>query len=130
VREPNGRFEDVPQAMDHITARPGDALLFGQSTIRASFDYYAGERPLPADVLRRSRTPERTGFSYRDEPDVAAALKGRQRVWIISRGTKEQAKRLPVHRAASKAGFTPRQVWHSAELPGITVALLVRRVSR
>ncbi|WP_327091746.1 protein O-mannosyl-transferase family [Nonomuraea sp. NBC_01738] len=124
VRDHNGRFEDFPGAIRQIKAEPGDALIFGQSSVRAGFDYYAAGT-LWQDVLRLGQEPEPGGFGFPESRDVAVALQGRERVWMIWRGAKTS--NLPRVRAVKEAGFRQVSSWHSAELPGLTVALFTNR---
>ncbi|MEU7004369.1 DUF2723 domain-containing protein [Nonomuraea sp. NPDC046570] len=128
VREVNGRFEDVPWAVRKIAAKPGDAILYAQSALRTRFDYYTDGR-MPDDVLRVGRAPLPDSFGYPELPDVATALEGRSRVWIVWRGAKRDGLedgRFPHVEAARRAGFTVTGAWHSADLPGLTVALFTR----
>ncbi|WP_343951393.1 glycosyltransferase family 39 protein [Nonomuraea longicatena] len=123
VRDSNGRFEDFPGAIRRVHTETGDALIFGQSSVRAGFDYYA-EGPLPVDVLRRGLEPDIGGFGFPERPDVARALEGHDRVWLVWRGAKTA--KLPRVKAVQDAGFALTSSWHSAELPGLTVALFTR----
>lgn len=125
IRESNGRFEDFPAAIAKITFKRGDAILYGQSSVRAGFEYYAHGR-LPDDVLRRSATPSPTGFGYPESTDVHTAIGARKRVWIVWRGARSAGPGLPVYKAAIDSGFVPGKTWHSADLPGLTVSLLTR----
>ncbi len=122
VREPNGRFEDVPWALRRMDARPGDAIVYGQSSVRAGFDYYGGGS-LPDDVLRIGTAPDPDGFGFPERGDVAGALTGRDRVWVVWRGAKSSGARLPRVKAVRAAGYEQESAWHSADLPGLTVAL-------
>ncbi len=122
VRESNGRFEDIPWAVRRMDARSGDAIVFGQSTARAGFDYY-GDGSMPDDVLRVGSAPQPDGFGYPERGDVAAALEGRERVWVVWRGAKSAGPRLPRVKAVMSAGYRQESAWHSADLPGLTVAL-------
>ncbi|MFI7455204.1 glycosyltransferase family 39 protein [Nonomuraea sp. NPDC049714] len=126
VREVNGRFEDVPWAVRKIDTRPGDAIVFGQSAVRARFDYY-GDDSMPDDVLRVGSAPEPDGFGFPERDDVAEALAGRERVWAVWRGAKSAGPRFDRIKALRSAGFTQESAWHSADLPGLTVALYTRR---
>lgn len=112
-------------AISKITTQPGDALLFGQSNLRGGFNYYANGA-LPDDVLRLGTAPDATGFGFPERTDTEAALKDRKRVWIVWRGAKSIGSRFPAYQAARKAGFAPASSWHSADTPGLTVALLTR----
>ncbi|MER6949960.1 glycosyltransferase family 39 protein [Nonomuraea sp. NPDC000554] len=120
VRDANGRFEDFPWAVRKLDARPGDAIVYGQSSVRAGFLYY-GDASMPDDVLLTGAAPEPDGFGYPERDDVAAALKGRDRVWMVWRGAK--GAKLPRIKAVQEAGFSLRSTWHSADVPGLTVAL-------
>lgn len=130
-RKPNGHYDDFPGAVRVIQAkaRSGDAILYGQSWLRTGFRYYGKDR-LPDDVLVLGSGPG-PGFEYPQRSDVAGALAGRSRVWIVWRGTKEAGLRgtkFPQVAAVRAAGFRLSSAWHSAELPGLTVALFTRRV--
>lgn len=125
IRDDNGRFEDFRWAVNRIDAEPGDALLFGQSRLRGGFDYY-GNRSLPDDVLRIGTAPDTTGFGYPERTDVADALQGRERVWVVWRGAKNIGSQFPAYKGAREAGFIPVSSWHSVETPGMTVVLLAR----
>ncbi|MGW0485156.1 glycosyltransferase family 39 protein [Nonomuraea sp. NPDC003214] len=126
VREPNGRFEDVPWALRRMDVRPGDAIVYGQSSVRAGFDYY-GAGATPDDVLRIGTAPDPDGFGFPERDDVAEALTGRERVWVVWRGAKSSGARLPRVEAVREAGFEQKSAWHSADLPGLTVALYTAR---
>ena len=129
-RQRNGHYDDFPGAVQVIKdrARPGDAIIYGQSRLRTGFGYYA-DGPLPDDVLRVGTAPSATGFGYPERSDVAAALAGRRRVWVVWRGTKEEGlsgSKIPVIEKVRDAGFRLAFAWHSAELPGLTVTLFTR----
>ncbi|MEV4890721.1 glycosyltransferase family 39 protein [Nonomuraea sp. NPDC055795] len=124
VRDYNGRYADFPGALARIKTRPGDALVYGQSSERKGVLYYAA-KPLPDDVLLASQEPEAHGFAWPERDDVTAALEGRERVWMLWRGAKTA--KLPRIAAVQAAGFEQASAWHSAEIPGITVALFTRR---
>ncbi|MEV4397448.1 glycosyltransferase family 39 protein [Nonomuraea sp. NPDC049607] len=129
VREENGRFENVPWGLRVVRAEPGDAIVYGQSPLRAGFDYYA-DSAMPDDVLKTGDAPEPDGFGYPERPEVAAALKGRERVWVVWRGTKQaglQGDSVPRVAQVRRAGFEAVSVKHSADLPGLTVALFERK---
>ncbi|RSN10673.1 hypothetical protein DMB42_17560 [Nonomuraea sp. WAC 01424] len=132
VREENGRFDNVPWALRVVRAEPGDAVVYGQSQLRAGFGYYA-DSAMPDDVLKAGDAPEPDGFGYPERSDVAAALKGRERVWVVWRGTKQsglQGNSVPRVGQVERAGFEAVSVKHSADLPGLTVALFERRAHR
>lgn len=124
VREENGRFENVPWALRVIRTEPQDAIVYGQSQLRAGFDYYA-DASMPEDVLRAGGVPVADGFGYPEKADVAAALKGRERVWVVWRGSKQAE--IPRAGEVERAGFRLASAKHSADLPGLTVALFTRR---
>ncbi len=126
VREVNGRFEDIPWAVRKVTTQPGDAIVFGQSAVRARFDYY-GDDSMPDDVLRLGSAPEPDGFAFPERADVAEALTGRERVWVVWRGTKSAGARFANVKELRAAGFAQESAWHSGDLPGLTVALYTRR---
>ncbi len=123
IRESNGRFEDVPWAIRRMRLEPGDAIVYGQSSLRAGFDYYA-KAVMPDDVLREGAAPAPDGFGYPEKEDVAAALNGRDRLWLVWRGAKNED--LPAIEKVRQAGFGRVQAWHSADIPGLTVALYSR----
>nr|WP_225312118.1 glycosyltransferase family 39 protein [Microbispora cellulosiformans] len=126
-RRRNGHYEDFPGAVDVIRAqeRPGDAIVYGQSRLRTGFGYY-GRDGLPDDVLFAGRGP---AFEYAEKPGLADALAGRRRVWVVWRGTKQaglEGTRIRRVAAVRATGFRLSTAWHSAELPGLTVALFER----
>ncbi|MEO3870284.1 glycosyltransferase family 39 protein [Nonomuraea sp. B12E4] len=128
IREENGRFENIPWALRVVKAEPDDAIVYGQSQLRAGFEYYA-DSLMPVDVLRSGDEPEPDGFGYPEQADVAAALKGRERVWVVWRGTKQsglEGDGLPRVGAVEQAGFELSSAKHSGDLPGLTVALFTR----
>ncbi|WP_228010366.1 glycosyltransferase family 39 protein [Nonomuraea phyllanthi] len=128
VREENGRFENVPWALRVIRAEPDDAIVYGQSQLRIGFDYYA-DSLMPVDVLRTGDAPSPDGFGYPERSDVAAALEGRDRVWVVWRGSKKSGlEGTGVARVGQvkEAGFELSLAKHSADLPGLTVALFTR----
>ncbi|MEU8318865.1 glycosyltransferase family 39 protein [Nonomuraea sp. NPDC048881] len=132
VREENGRFENIPWALRVVKAEPEDAIVYGQSQLRAGFDYYA-DAAMPDDVLKTGDVPDADGFGYPERSEVAAALKGRDRVWVVWRGTKQaglQGNSVPRVAQVRQAGFEPVSVKHSADLPGLTVALFERKPER
>ncbi|MET9340522.1 glycosyltransferase family 39 protein [Nonomuraea sp. NPDC003804] len=124
IREPNGRFEDVPWAIRRMKLEPGDAIVYGQSSLRTGFDYYAAA-VMPDDVLREGTAPAADSFAYPEKVDVAAALAGRDRVWLVWRGAKDAD--LPAIEKVRQAGFDRAQAWHSADIPGLTVSLYTRK---
>lgn len=135
IRQVNGRFENYPWAVARIQARPGDAIVFGQSQVRRGFDYYGpayygtdsfGDGAMPDDVLRLGRDPSPTGLGYPERDAVAGALRGYERVWLVWRGTREAGDRLDRVREVEEAGFERRGSWHSGDLPGLTVALYTK----
>ncbi len=130
-RQHNGHYDDFPGAVRVVQAkaRKRDAILYGQSWLRTGFGYYGGN-DLPDDVLRVG-TARGKAFEYPERSDVAGALKGRTRVWIVWRGTKQSGltgSKFPQVEAVRAAGFRLSSAWHSAELPGLTVALFSRTV--
>lgn len=127
VRERNGRFEDVPWAIGRMKLEPGDALVYGQSSLRTGFDYYA-TNAMPDDVLRLGDAPAADSFGYPERADVSVALRGRDRVWLVWRGAKSAD--LPQHGRVRQAGFALVRAWHSADIPGLTVALYTRKERR
>ncbi|MER6514285.1 glycosyltransferase family 39 protein [Nonomuraea sp. NPDC001636] len=132
VREENGRFENIPWALRVVKAEPEDAIVYGQSQLRSGFDYYA-DAAMPDDVLKAGDVPDADGFGYPERSEVAAALKGRDRVWVVWRGTKQaglQGDSVPRVAQVRQAGFEPVSVKHSADLPGLTVALFERKPER
>ncbi|MEV4179238.1 glycosyltransferase family 39 protein [Nonomuraea sp. NPDC049709] len=129
VREENGRFENIPWALRVIKAEPDDAIVYGQSHLRAGFDYYA-DSLMPVDVLRSGDSPDPDGFGYPERSDVSGVLEGRERVWLVWRGTKQSGlEGDSVARVAEveRAGFELSSAKHSGDLPGLTVALFTRQ---
>ncbi|MFI9842751.1 glycosyltransferase family 39 protein [Nonomuraea sp. NPDC051941] len=129
VREENGRFENIPWALRVIKAEPDDAIVYGQSQLRMGFEYYA-DSLMPVDVLKTGDAPLPDGFGYPERPDAATALDGRERVWVVWRGSKQSGldgDAVPRVAEVVKAGFKLSLAKHSADLPGLTVALFVRR---
>ncbi|MER6000055.1 glycosyltransferase family 39 protein [Nonomuraea angiospora] len=129
VREENGRFENIPWALRVIKAEPDDAIVYGQSQLRMGFEYYA-DSLMPVDVLKTGEAPLPDGFGYPERPDAATALDGRERVWVVWRGSKQSGldgDAVPRVAEVVKAGFKLSLAKHSADLPGLTVALFVRR---
>ncbi|MEV7806417.1 glycosyltransferase family 39 protein [Microbispora sp. NPDC088329] len=126
-RQQNGHYDDFPGALAVIRARerPGDAIVYGQSRLRTGFVYY-GRDDLPKDVLLKGPGP---AFEYVERSDLAEALAGYRRVWVIWRGTKQAGltdTKIPKVAAVRAAGYRLSTAWHSAELPGLTVALFQR----
>ncbi|MBD3146052.1 glycosyltransferase family 39 protein [Microbispora camponoti] len=126
-RQRNGHYDDFPGALGVIQARerPGDAIVYGQSRLRTGFVYY-GREGLPEDVLLRGRGP---AFEYAERDDLTEALAGHRRVWVVWRGTKQAGltgKKIAKVAAVRAAGYRLSTAWHSAELPGLTVALFER----
>ncbi|MGP3962457.1 glycosyltransferase family 39 protein [Nonomuraea sp. 3N208] len=129
IREENGRFENIPWALRVIKAEPDDAIVYGQSQVRRGFDYYA-DSLMPVDVLRAGDAPEPDGFGHPERSDVSAALDGRERVWVVWRGTKKSGLEddgIPRVAEVKEAGFELSLAKHSGDLPGLTVALFTRR---
>jgi mannosyltransferase len=129
VREENGRFENIPWALRVVRAEPEDAIVYGQSQLRSGFEYYA-DSAMPVDVLKTGDVPDPDGFGYPERSDVSGALKGRERVWVVWRGTKQsglEGDGVPRVGEVERAGFELTSAKHSADLPGLTVALFTRR---
>lgn len=129
VREENGRFENIPWALRVIKAEPEDAIVYGQSQLRAGFEYYA-DSLMPVDVLLAGSAPDPDGFGYPEGSDVSGALEGRERVWVVWRGTKQAGlNNDSIARVGQveQAGFELSVAKHSGDLPGLTVALFTRR---
>ncbi|SEG90341.1 mannosyltransferase [Nonomuraea solani] len=129
VREENGRFENIPWALRVIKAEPEDAIVYGQSQLRSGFDYYA-DSAMPVDVLRSGDSPDPDGFGYPERSDVSASLEGRERVWVVWRGTKKsglEGDAIGRVGEVERAGFELDVAKHSGDLPGLTVALFTRR---
>ncbi|MBF8193412.1 glycosyltransferase family 39 protein [Nonomuraea sp. K274] len=129
VREENGRFENIPWALRVIRAEPDDAIVYGQSQLRTGFEYYA-DSLMPVDVLKAGNAPSPDGFGYPERTDVAAALEKRDRVWVVWRGTKQsglEGDAVPRVAEVERAGYELSSAKHSADLPGLTVALFTRR---
>ncbi|MCP2355162.1 mannosyltransferase [Nonomuraea thailandensis] len=128
VREENGRFENIPWALRVIKAEPEDAIVYGQSHLRAGFEYYA-DSLMPVDVLLAGSAPDPDGFGYPEGSDVSGALEGRERVWVVWRGTKQsglEGDSIARVGEVEKAGFELSVARHSGDLPGLTVALFTR----
>ncbi len=129
IREENGRFENIPWALRVIKAEPEDAIVYGQSQLRTGFDYYA-DSLMPVDVLRSGDEPSPDGFGHPERSDVSAALEGRERVWVVWRGSKKsglEGDGIPRVGEVERAGFELSLAKHSADLPGLTVALFTRK---
>ncbi|MGN9842917.1 glycosyltransferase family 39 protein [Nonomuraea sp. H19] len=129
VRDENGRFENIPWALRVIKAEPEDAIVYGQSQLRTGFEYYA-DSLMPVDVLKAGDAPSPDGFGYPERSDVSAALEGLQRVWVVWRGTKAsglEGDGIARVGEVQRAGFELSVAKHSADLPGLTVALFTRR---
>ncbi|MGR6917105.1 glycosyltransferase family 39 protein [[Actinomadura] parvosata] len=129
VREEDGRFENIPWALRVIKAEPEDAIVYGQSQLRAGFEYYA-DSLMPVDVLLAGSAPNPDGFGYPEGSDVSGALEGRERVWVVWRGTKQsglEGDSVARVKEVEKAGFELSLAKHSGNLPGLTVALFTRR---
>ncbi|MBG0816903.1 glycosyltransferase family 39 protein [Planomonospora sp. ID82291] len=128
LRGPDGRQENFPRAVRIIEqgARPGDAIVYGRSRMREGFLYYGGRR-LPDDVLLDGTGPLPDSFGYPERDDVAAATEGRQRVWVVWIGDTGAAARVERVDALTGAGFARVKAWHAGRVPGMTVALYVRR---
>jgi mannosyltransferase len=128
IREENGRFENIPWALRVIKAEPDDAIVYGQSQLRTGFEYYA-DSSMPADVLKSGDAPSPDGFGHPERSDVSAALDGRERVWVVWRGSKKsglEGDAIPRVGEVERAGFELEVARHSADLPGLTVALFTR----
>lgn len=129
LREENGRFENIPWALRVIKAEPDDGIVYGQSQLRGGFDYYADSR-MPVDVLRSGDAPDPDGFGYPERSDVSASLAGRERVWVVWRGTKKsglEGDSIARVGEVEEAGYELSVAKHSGDLPGLTVALFTRR---
>lgn len=129
IREENGRFENIPWALRVIKAEPEDAIVYGQSQLRRGFEYYA-DSLMPVDVLKSGDEPSPDGFGYPERSDVSAALEGRERVWVVWRGSKKsglEGDGVPRVGEVEEAGFELSLAKHSADLPGLTVALFTRK---
>ncbi|TYB64032.1 DUF2723 domain-containing protein [Nonomuraea sp. PA05] len=129
VREEDGRFENIPWALRVIKAEPDDAIVYGQSQLRAGFEYYA-DSLMPVDVLLARSAPDPDGFGYSEGSDVSGALADRERVWVVWRGTKQsglERDSIDRVREVEDAGFELSAAKHSGDLPGLTVALFTRR---
>ncbi|MEO3796168.1 glycosyltransferase family 39 protein [Nonomuraea sp. B10E15] len=128
VREENGRFENIPWALRVIKAEPDDAIVYGQSQLRAGFDYYA-DSLMPVDVLRTGDAPDPGGFGHPERSDVSAALERHDRVWVVWRGTKKsglEGDGIDRVGEVREAGFELGLAKHSGDLPGLTVTLFTR----
>ncbi|WP_240506251.1 hypothetical protein [Thermoactinospora rubra] len=125
LRDVNGRFENIPWAVAKIRSRPADALVYGQSSLRTGFRYYARPADLPEDALLARPAPDPTGFGYPEKPDLAA-LDGRDQVWVVWRGGRSAGPRLPRVAQLARAGYRMTASWQSGDTPGLTVALFSR----
>lgn len=129
LRQENGHQENFPRAARIVSgnARPGDAIVYAGSWLRAGMLRYGG-RGLPDDVLLAGATPLPESFNYPEHADVTAALGGRERVWALWRGTGAAVgaggDRLG---ALAREGFALGRAWHVGRVPGMTVALYTRR---
>ncbi|MFC3819246.1 glycosyltransferase family 39 protein [Planomonospora venezuelensis] len=131
VRKPDGRHENFPRAVRLVEqqARPGDAIVYGRSSLREGFLYYDGGA-LPDDVLLTGPDPLPESFHYPERDDVAAAVEGRERVWVVWRGGSEAAAGVERVSALVEAGFTRTKAWRTGRVPGMTVALYGREPER
>ncbi|MBB2915233.1 mannosyltransferase [Streptosporangium becharense] len=127
VRREDGHHENFPRAVRIITdgAEPGDAIVYGRSSLREGFLYYGGGG-LPDDVLRTGTAPLPDSFGYPERDDIAAALADRERVWVIWRGGPEAASRVERVGELTGEGFTRVKGWRVGRVPGMTVALYTR----
>jgi mannosyltransferase len=128
LRGEDGHHENFPRAVRVITgeARPGDAIMYGRSSLREGFRYYGGTS-LPDDVLLLGDDPLPQSFGYPERTDVAAALGGIERVWVIWRGATEAGSRLDKVITLVGEGFVRDKAWRTGRVPGMTVALYTRR---
>ncbi|MEV0588917.1 glycosyltransferase family 39 protein [Nonomuraea sp. NPDC050310] len=124
LREPNGRFDNLPWAISRIDAEPGDALVYGHSQLRTGFEYYGGR--LPDDVLKLGPDPRPGGFSFDERPAAPEVFEKHERVWLVWRGDRKAAARLRRVAEVEAAGFEQARSWHSGDSPGLTVALYTR----
>ncbi|MDI9973367.1 glycosyltransferase family 39 protein [Rhodococcus sp. IEGM 1307] len=88
VRGFAGHGDDLRSAQAAVAqqARPGDAIIFDFTAIRAGFDYYNDRSPAPplADPLNVSPGQEDLKtFGNLSKPCTAAALAGVDRVWDV-----------------------------------------------
>ncbi|MEU4406847.1 glycosyltransferase family 39 protein [Streptosporangium sp. NPDC023963] len=131
-RREDGHHENFPRAVRILAgeSRPGDALVYGRSSLREGFRYYDGTRHggkgLPDDVLLAGPGPLPDSFGYPERSDVAAAVAGRERVWVVWRGGSEAASRVGRVTALTKEGFVRAKAWRTGRVPGMTVALYTR----
>ncbi|MEV4527911.1 glycosyltransferase family 39 protein [Streptosporangium sp. NPDC049304] len=132
LRGEDGHHENFPRAVRILASegRPGDALLYGRSSLREGFRYYDqtrhGGKGLPDDVLLAGPAPLPHSFGYPERSDVAAAVAGRERVWVIWRGGSEAASRVGRVVTLVKEGFVRTRSWRTGRVPGMTVALYTR----
>ncbi|MFJ2032539.1 glycosyltransferase family 39 protein [Streptosporangium sp. NPDC087985] len=128
LRREDGHHENFPRAVRIIAygALPGDAIMYGGSWLRTGMLYYGG-RDLADDVLLRDPAPLPGSFDYPERTDIAAALDGHERVWMLWRGSLRKiatgGERIG---ALVPAGFTRRQAWRVGRRPSMTVALYTR----
>ncbi|GAA2862581.1 hypothetical protein GCM10010517_21590 [Streptosporangium fragile] len=127
VRREDGHHENFPRAVRIITdaAEPGDAIVYGRSSLREGFLYYGGGS-LPDDVLRTGSAPLPDSFGYPERADLAAAVEGRERVWVIWRGGSAAASGVDRVGELTEEGFTRVKAWQVGRVPGMTVALYTR----
>ncbi|MBB4942205.1 mannosyltransferase [Streptosporangium album] len=129
LRREDGHNENFPRAIRIISgeALPGDAIVYAGSWLRTGMLYYGG-RDLADDVLLMSAAPRPDSFDYPERADVAAALDGYERVWVLWRGgARKPATGSDRIDALLRAGFTRSRAWHVGRAPGMTVMLQTRR---
>ncbi|GJF32775.1 hypothetical protein KNE206_54750 [Kitasatospora sp. NE20-6] len=110
---------------------PGDGLVaaggdLSWMMVGPALDYYLPDAVRPREMFLRE-SPVVAHDLYPVECRVPAACMGdERRVWVVSIGTGDDPyQRLPAGQAgALRAAYTPSEVRH---VPGLTVALLVRR---
>ncbi|MEU4831766.1 glycosyltransferase family 39 protein [Streptosporangium sp. NPDC023615] len=127
VRGEDGHHENYPRAARILAAeaRPGDALVYGRSSLRQGLLYYGGGN-LPDDVMLAGPDPLPDSFGYPEHADLAAALTGRDRVWVIWRGGSEAAARVGRVAVLEREGFARVRARRTGRVPGMTVALYTR----
>jgi mannosyltransferase len=127
VRGEDGHHENFPRAARILAseARPGDALVYGRSSLRQGLLYYGGAG-LPDDVMLTGRDPLPASFGYPERSDLAAAVAGRERVWVVWRGGSEAASRVDRVAVLTGEGFVRAKAWRTGRVPGMTVALYTR----
>lgn len=109
--------------------RPGDGIVYGSRTDHAFLDTaiaYHLRDTQPRDVLLVRSAAQRGSFWATECAHPARCLAGTPRVWLLTVGQRPDPLRGMASARAEplRREFAVEQVWH---VPGLTVALLVRR---